>query len=96
MILVKIFMTEILSIAFVFGLLGTLISSIFVIILGRKGIPSPVPALDYVMGRTLFLEINSFQIILTLIIIFGFSFLASFYPAYKACLLKPAETLRVI
>jgi ABC-type lipoprotein release transport system permease subunit len=95
MILVKIFMTEILSIAFVFGLLGTLTSSIFVIILGRKGIPSPVPALDYIMGRTLFLEINGFQIILTLIIIFGFSFLASFYPAYKACLLKPAETLRM-
>jgi putative ABC transport system permease protein len=95
-VVVKIFMTEILLITAVFSLLGTLISSIFILILGQKGIPSPVPALTYIMGQTLFLEINGLQIILTLAIVLGFSFLASFFPAYKACQLKPAETLRGI
>lgn len=91
---IKIFMGEILSVTIIFGLLGILLGSSLILSFGRSGIPSPIPAMDFIMGKTLYLQIDPGNILLTIVIFVVFSLIASFYPAYKACSIKPAETLR--
>lgn len=91
---IRIFIGEILSVTLLFGLLGIFIGSSLILSFGRTGIPSPIPAMDFIMGKTLYLQIDLSNILLTIVIFVIFSLVASFYPAYKACSIKPAETLR--
>ena len=93
---IRVFMGEILSITLLSGLLGVLASSCLVILIGMIGISSPIPAFDFIMGKTLSLELDPKSIINIMVIIMGFSFAASFYPAYKACSINPAETIRTV
>jgi ABC-type lipoprotein release transport system permease subunit len=90
------FMGEILAVTLLSGLAGILLSSGLILLFGRTGIPSPVAAMDFIMGKTLYPEFDPVQIITTLAILCGFSVLASFYPAYKAAAVDPAQTIRTV
>jgi len=46
------------------------------------------------MGKSLKFQMDYSQTVLSLVLIFAFTFLASFIPAFRACSLKPAETLK--
>lgn len=92
----RIFIGEILSISLLFGLLGSLLSAGIVYFLGRAGVPSPIPAMDFIMGKSLSLELDPVQIPITLGVITAFSLAAALYPAYQACSVDPAQTLRSI
>jgi len=93
---IRIFMGEILAVSILSALAGVLLSSGIVFTLGMAGIASPIPALDFIMGKTLNLEIDMKSILTNIALITGFSFAASFYPAYKACSIDPAEALRTV
>jgi ABC-type lipoprotein release transport system permease subunit len=93
---IQIFMGEILSITFLGGLAGILISSGLILFFRRTGIPSPVAAMDFIMGKTLYPELDGVQVATTMAILTGFALLASFYPAYKAAAVDPAQTIRSV
>lgn len=93
---VRIFMGEILIVSLCSGFLGVLLSSMLVWIVSSLGIASPIPAFDFIMGKTLSLEIDPRSILTNMGILVGFSLAASFYPAYKACSVLPAETIRTV
>lgn len=93
---IRIFMGEILSVSLISGLVGILSALAIVAVLGMSGVASPIPALDFMMGKTLNLEIDPGSIAVNMAVIIGFSFAASFFPAYKACSVDPAETLRTV
>lgn len=93
---IRIFMGEILSVSLLSSLLGVLVSAGFAAVLGMAGVASPIPALDFMMGRTLNLEIDLKSIAVNMAVVLGFSLAASFYPAYRACSIDPAETLRTV
>ncbi|MCL6590117.1 MAG: FtsX-like permease family protein [Firmicutes bacterium] len=90
----RIFIGEILSISLLFGVLGSMLSAGLTYFLGRAGIPSPIPAMDFIMGKSLSLELDLVQVPITLGVITCFSLAASLYPAYQACSMDPAQTLR--
>lgn len=93
---IGIFMGEILIITLFAALAGILISCGLILFLGRTGIPSPVEAMSFIMGKTLYPEFNLGQVVTTIITLTGFSLLASFYPAYKAAAVDPAQTIRSV
>jgi putative ABC transport system permease protein len=93
---IGIFMGEILSITLFAALAGILISCGLILFLGQTGIPSPVDAMNFIMGKTFYPELNLGQVITTIIILTGFSLLASFYPAHKAVAVDPAQTIRSV
>lgn len=95
-LVIRIFMGEILSITLLASLAGVLISSGLILLFGWTGIPSPVAAMDFIMGKTLYPVLDLGQIVTTIAILTGFSLLASFYPAYKAAALDPAQTIRPV
>jgi putative ABC transport system permease protein len=90
----RIFMTEILLVTGFFGGLGILVGTALNLYFSIWGMPSPTPAMDYIMGERLIFQIDYTHILLTLYFLFGFVFSASFIPAHKACSLKPVETLK--
>jgi len=92
----QIFMTEIFCVTGFFGLLGILVGTALNLYFSIAGMPSPVPAMDFIMGKSLLFQIDYSQILLTLGLLFGFTFAASFIPAYKACSLRPVETLKEV
>ncbi len=91
---IRIFMMEIFCVTGFFGLLGILSGTALNIYFSIAGMPSPSPATDFIMGKRLFFRIDYPQILATLGLLFGFTFLASFFPAYKACSLRPVEILK--
>ncbi len=91
---VRIFMTEIFCVTGFFGILGILAGTALNLYFSIVGMPSPSPAMDYIMGTSLKFQMDYSQAIVSLVLIFGFTFLASFMPAFRACSLKPAETLK--
>ena len=93
---IRIFMGEIVFVSLLSGILGVLSSTGLVLLLDALGIASPIPAMDYIMGKTLSLEIVPSSILNILLIITGLSLAASFYPAYKACSIDPAESIRTV
>lgn len=93
---IRIFMGEIVFVSLLSGILGVLLSVGLVVLLDALGIASPIPAMDYIMGKTLSLEIAPSSILNILLIITGLSLAASFYPAYKACSIDPAESIRTV
>lgn len=95
-LVIGIFMGEILSITLFATLTGVLISCGLILLLGRTGIPSPVDAMNFIMGKTLYPELNLGQVVITITTLTGFSLLASFYPAYKAAAVDPAQTIRSV
>jgi len=90
----RIFMTEIFCVTGFFGLLGILTATALNIYFSIAGMPSPSAATDFIMGKRLLFRIDCTQILITLGLLFGFTFLASFLPAYKACSLRPVEILK--
>lgn len=93
---IGIFMGEILAVSVLSCLAGVLLSSGVVFTLGMAGVASPIPALDFIMGKTLNLEIDIKSILTNAALIICFSFAASFYPAYRACSIDPAAALRTV
>jgi putative ABC transport system permease protein len=91
---VRIFMNEIFCVTGFFGILGILAGTALNLYFSIAGMPSPSPAMDYIMGKSLKFQMDYSQVMLTLALIFGFTLAASFFPAFKACSLKPAETLK--
>jgi ABC-type lipoprotein release transport system permease subunit len=91
---IRIFMTEIFCVTGFFGLLGILSGTALNLYFSIAGMPSPSPATDFIMGKSLLFRIDYPQILITLGLLFGFTFLASFFPAYKACSLRPVEILK--
>jgi len=91
---VRIFMSEILCVSGFFGILGILAGTALNLYFSIAGMPSPSPAMDYIMGKSLKFQMDYSQTVLSLVLIFAFTFLASFIPAFRACSLKPAETLK--
>ncbi|MBN1799492.1 MAG: ABC transporter permease [Spirochaetales bacterium] len=90
----RIFMTEIFCVTGFFGGLGILLGTALNLYFSIQGMPSPAPAMDFIMGKRLVFQIDYSQIVLTMGLLFGFSFIASCIPAYKACSLRPVETLK--
>ena len=93
---IRVFMGEIVFVSMLSGIIGVLSSTGLVLLLDDLGIASPIPAMDYIMGKTLSLEIVPSSILNILLIITGLSLAASFYPAYKACSIDPAESIRTV
>ncbi len=91
---IKVFMGEILSVCLLSAFMGMIVCTGFVFFLNRLGISSPIAAFDYIMGSTVTLETDIKSILGNILIISGFSCAASFYPAYKACSINPAESMR--
>jgi ABC-type lipoprotein release transport system permease subunit len=91
---IRIFMTEIFCVTGFFGLLGILAATALNIYFSIAGMPSPSAATDFIMGKRLLFRIDCAHILITLGLLFGFTFLASFLPAYKACSLRPVEILK--
>lgn len=93
---VRVFMGEIVFVSLMSSITGVLASAGLVLLLDALGIASPIPAMEYIMGKTLSLEIVPSSIMNILLIITGLSLAASFYPAYKACSIVPAESIRTV
>jgi putative ABC transport system permease protein len=93
-LVIRLFMGEIMAVSALSAIAGALVGVALVLTLGRTGIPSPVPALDFIMGKTLYPRLSGGQVASILGIILAFSFGASLLPALRACSLKPADTLR--
>ncbi len=93
---IGIFMGEILAIAFLSSIIGVLLSVALVLFLSRTGVPSPVPAMDFIMGKTLYPQIDWGQILWIMIVMTGFAAAASFYPAYQAASVDPARTIQSV
>lgn len=93
---VTVFMGEVLFISLLASLAGIILGCGLVLALSSAGISSPIPAMDYIMGKTLTLEIDIKSIYTILAVITGFSFAAAFYPAFRACSIDPAESLRSV
>jgi putative ABC transport system permease protein len=91
---IRIFMTEISCVTVVFGVLGVCAGTALNLYFSIAGMPSPSPATDFIMGKKLLFQIDYTQILVMLGLLFGFTFLASFFPARKACSLKPVEILK--
>lgn len=92
--LIFLFLLEILMISLCAGCGGILTGIGLILFLGRAGISSPIPAMDFIMGRNLVLEPAPGVVASGLVIIMLFSLAASFYPAYKATSIEPARALR--
>lgn len=91
---ILIFMGEILTITIIFFVLGFVASAAIILTAGQMGIPSPLSAMDFMMGKILYMDMDYIQVLLTMFVVLGFSLLSSFYPAFKACSLKPAQIIR--
>ena len=87
------FMTEILSVTIFFSLMGIIVGTGLVLILGKVGISFDYPT-AWLMGKKFFVKFDIRYIVSAIVIIFGFIFLASLYPSYKSTSMKPAETLK--
>jgi putative ABC transport system permease protein len=90
----NIFLTEIQFITGFFGLLGIALATILCIYFSIVGLPSPSPSMDYLMGKKLFFQIDFWQLIGIFYLLDSIIFTASFFPANKACSLRPVETLK--
>ena len=88
------FMAEIMAVCLSAALAGALLGVALVAVLTGTGVSSPVPALDFVMGKVLYPRLNPADVALILCIICVFSLGASLAPALRACSLRPADTLR--
>ncbi|MDP4090204.1 MAG: FtsX-like permease family protein [Bacillota bacterium] len=93
---IKVFMGEIVLVSAVAAVLAALVGIGLIYVLGYTGIESPIPAFDFIMGKTLNLVIDVKSIAATLLLITGVSLGASFYPAYKACSVDPAQAIRTV
>jgi ABC-type lipoprotein release transport system permease subunit len=93
--ILALFLSEISFVAGVCAFLG-IASGAALVGLAGKGIQSPFPFLDFLMGKTVTLELNGPYCVLVFLIIVGFAVAASLYPAYKACSLKPAAAIRTV
>jgi putative ABC transport system permease protein len=93
-LVIRLFMTEIMTVATLAMAAGTLAGVLLVLLLGRTGVPSPVPALEFVMGKVIYPALSAGGVVLIMGIIWLFAFCASLAPALRACSLRPADTLR--
>jgi len=93
---IRVFMGEIIFLSTIAALLSVIVSSGLIYMLGSSGIESPIPALDFIMGKTLDLSMDINSIVLNLVIVTGISFATSFYPAYRACSVDPAQAIRTV
>ena len=91
---IRIFLSEIFVVTGFFGLLGILAGTALNIYFALAGMPSPSPATDFIMGKKLYFRIDYTQIVITLGLLFGLTLLASFFPAYRACSVRPVEMLK--
>ncbi len=90
---ISFFMSEILSVTVIFSILGVIVGTTAVVILGKVGLTFDYPT-AYMFGMHFYLKPDINQIISALIIIFVFTVLASLYPSYKATKVRPAEVLQ--
>ncbi|NLN64161.1 MAG: ABC transporter permease [Clostridiaceae bacterium] len=93
---IRIFMGEIIAVSIISTILGILAGTLIMTLLNRLSVSSPLPFLNYIMGETLYLELNPYQMLINLLVILGFSVLSSFLPAYRACAVDPAEAIRTV
>jgi putative ABC transport system permease protein len=93
-LVIRLFMTEIMSVSTLAAVLGTGAGILLVLLLGTTGVPSPIHALDFVMGKTLYPKLTPGGTASIFAVIWCFAFGASLAPALRACSLRPAETLR--
>lgn len=93
--IIRIFMCEILIITGFFCLVGIVAGILLILVFSNIGIQTN-QAMSFAMGKRFFIQLDSSQIIALVVIILGFTFLAAFYPAFKAAGTKPVETLQEI
>lgn len=91
---IRTFLSEIFLVTAFFGLLGVLAGTALNLYFAITGMPSPFPATDFIMGKRLYFQVEYAQVFTTLGLLFGFTFLASFFPAYRACSVRPVEVLK--
>ena len=93
---IRVFMGEVLIVTIIAEMAGVLLAGGLILLCAHSGIPSPIPAMDFIMGKTLFPELDLGNTILTTAAITGVSFAASCYPAYRAAAVDPAQVIRSI
>jgi putative ABC transport system permease protein len=93
-LVIRLFMTEIMGVATAATCIGACAGVLLVLVLGKTGVPSPIPAMDFIMGKILYPRLSAGGVASTLAIIWLFAFVASLIPALRACSLQPAQTLR--
>lgn len=91
---IRIFLSEIFLVTAFFGLLGILAGTALSLYFAAVGMPSPSASMDFIMGKKLYFQVEYTQIVITLGLLFAFTFLASFFPAYRACSVRPVEVLK--
>ncbi|MDP4180288.1 MAG: ABC transporter permease [Bacillota bacterium] len=91
--IVTIFMSEIIFIALSFSILGVLAGAGITLYFSQNPILAS-PPWDFAMGKRFFFNFDYWQIIYVLGIVMVFTFIASYYPSYKAASLKPVDTLK--
>ena len=93
-LVIRVFVGEILLVALLAA--GAAVAACIALVgmAGPSGIPAPVPAMEFLMGKRLVLVIELRQVLVTVATVLGFAGLASFYPAVRACSLRPADALR--
>jgi ABC-type lipoprotein release transport system permease subunit len=92
-LILALFLGEIAFTAAVFSALGIGVGALAVAWAGRS-IESPFGFLDYIMGKTLSLRLDIPNCAAIFLILMGFTLAASFFPAHRACSIKPARALR--
>jgi putative ABC transport system permease protein len=92
-VILGLFLGEISFTAVVSSILGIGMGALAVLWAGR-GIESPFDFLDFIMGETLSLRLDIANCAAIFLIIMAFTLAASFYPAQRACSIKPAQALR--
>ena len=93
-LVIRLFMTEVMGVATAATCIGACAGVLLVMVLSKTGVPSPIPAMDFIMGKTLYPKLSAGGVASTLAIIWLFAFVASLIPALRACSLEPAQTLR--
>lgn len=91
----RLFFYETLFISLLFGGIGTLIGSIFVVLIGRSGIPAAGDVMTFFFsGPRLYLNLSFQLIAIVLIVMVIIAVLATQYPAWKAMKISPLQAMQ--
>lgn len=92
---VAMLVVEALAIGLVFGALGAVVGIGVVLAIGKGGIPAPNDIFAFFFsGPRLYPTLGTFNVIVSLVIVFVVSALASFYPGWLAMRVSPRQAMQ--
>lgn len=91
--IIQIFVSEILIITGFFTVVGIVAGTGVIMVFSKVGLPPFFTGMEYIMGDRLYLFFNIKHIVPVIVVQFTFSFLACFYPSYKASIIQPTEAM---